>query len=431
MAVDTEQPQVQSKRAVKLNTDSSGIVIPTPDLVARYGEIYSVDGNGGSLKQYNVERDDEIELLGLCVGAGVDPLFLGDPGTGKTWLIEMVLRSFAESLNLFDILIMKEMGADELVGPRSIPAMKAGKVERVMDGFLPTAHIGYLDEVMKGSPPVMNAILDLQANRQLKVGGKTFSAKQLILIIGSSNELPDREDLMAFRDRWGVTKFVQPVRAPDGKRRVMQIQHEAQSGGGRIDFSGMPKLSLDDLAQIQAEAMAVRVDGVLDAMIEAQDQWEAAGHPPSQRRIGQILRVMKMRAWSKGRGELTRDDMTVSQHMAWNHPDHAESAYNIALNFANRFARKAMQAREALEPILTEMGDLKAQIQQAGSDQDALDALMEQGFKVINKLRRQRREVESWIEDGRNQAEDVRELEKVLDEIQAQIRYAEDAFTED
>jgi hypothetical protein len=67
--------------------------------------------------------------------------------------------------------------------------------------------------------------------------------------------------------------------------------------------------------------------------------------------------------------------------MAWNHPDHAESAYNIALNFANRFARKAMQAREALEPILTEMGELKSQIQAAGSDQDALDALMEAGLQ--------------------------------------------------
>jgi MoxR-like ATPase len=199
---------------------------------------------------------------------------------------------------------MKEMGADELIGPRSIPAMKAGKVERVMDGFLPKAHIGYLDEVFKGSPPVLNAILDLQANRQLKVGGKVVSAKQLILIIGSSNELPDREDLMAFRDRWGVTKFVQPVRcarrqAPCHgdpargavRRRPDRLLEHAEARAGRSRAGA-------------GEAMAVAWTPCYDAMLEAQEKWEGAGHPPSQRRIGQIIRVMKARAWTKGRGEL-------------------------------------------------------------------------------------------------------------------------------
>lgn len=398
---------------------------PTQDLVTRFNEIFGVDGQGGSLKQYNVERDDEIELLSWCLIARVDPLFLGDPGTGKTWLIEMMLHSFMGNLDKFDTLIFKEMGADEILGGRSIPAMKQGRVERMMDGMLPTSHIGYLDEVFKGSPPVLNALLDLQANRGVKVGGKWISAKQLLLIVGSSNEMPDREDLNAFRDRWGVTKFVQPVRAPEGKRRVMEIQHEAQSGGGDIDLTTLPKLSLDEIMHARSEAMVIDPEPVYDAMLEAQEKWGDAGYVPSQRRIGQMLRVMKARAWSKGRTELSRDDLIVTMHMAWNHPQHAESAKTIALNFANRFARKALEARAELEPFLNEMSELKAAIQAAGSDEDALDPLMEKGYKVINKLRRHRRKVEQWLADGKSQGEDVRELEKVLGECTQAVDYAE------
>lgn len=403
---------------------------PNASVLERFNAIFGVDGQGGSLKQYNVERDDEIELLSWCLIARVDPLMLGDPGTGKTWLIEMMLKSFEGDLDKFDTLIFKEMGADEILGGRSIPAMKAGKVERMMEGMLPQAHIGYLDEVMKGSPPVLNALLDLQANRGIKVGGKWISAKQLLLIVGSSNELPDREDLNAFRDRWGVTKFVQPVRAPEGKRRVMEIQHEAQAGGGDIDLSQLPKLKLPEIMQARDEAMSVDPSPVYDAMLEAQEKWGDAGYVPSQRRVGQMLRVMKARAWSKGRTELSRDDLIVTMHMAWNHPQHAESAHTIALNFANRFARKALEARAELEPFLNEMSELKSKIQAAGSDEDALDPLMEAGYKVINKLRRHKRKVSEWLDDGRSQGEDVRELEKVLDEVQQSVDYAERTFSD-
>lgn len=403
-------------------------ITPTEALVNRFGDVFNVDGSGGALTTYNVERDEEIELLAWCLIARVDPLFLGDPGTGKTWLIELMLMCLAGDLDLFDTLVFKEMGADEILGGRSIPAMKAGKVERMMDGMLPKAHVGYLDEVMKGSPPVMNAMLDLQANRAIKVGGKKISADQLLLIIGSSNELPEREDLNAFRDRWGVTKFVQPVRTPEGKRRVMEIQHEHQAGGGKIDLSFLDKLTLAEVHQARVEAMSIDPRPVLDAMIEAQDKWMDAGFQPSQRRIGQILRLMKARAWSKGRTELTKDDILVTRHSAWNLPQHAEAAERIALEFASAFARRALEARATLEPLLNEMTDLRGQLQQVGDDEDAIDKLNEKGYAVISKIRRHNKTVKSWIDEGRASGEDVRELEKAQSEIEQAAQYAETVF---
>jgi MoxR-like ATPase len=198
-------------------------------LLDTYQKIY--DPQDGFLAKYNIERDQEIELLGLSTIAGVDVLFLGDPGVGKTWAIELQLMCI-EDAELFDVLLQKDMSADEVLGPRSLVALKDDRIERLIHGFLPTANFAYLDEVFKASPTLLNPLLDIGANRVLKVAGKKIDCKQLISIYYSSNELPDREDLMAFRDRIGVTKYVEPVRTPEGKRAVTDIQL-ALSGGRR------------------------------------------------------------------------------------------------------------------------------------------------------------------------------------------------------
>jgi hypothetical protein len=49
------------------------------------------------------------------------------------------------------------------------------------------------------------------------------------------------------------------------------------------------------------------------------------------------------------------------------------------MEFANVFARKASRMREALEPILAELDDVKKKIQDAGGE--PTDDMMEDAFK--------------------------------------------------
>lgn len=399
---------------------------PTEALVQKYQGIF--DPRNGFLSKYNVERMDEIELLGLSTITGVDLLFLGDPGVGKTWAIELMLRCITDA-ELFDILLQKEMSADDVLGPRSLPALKAGKIERMVDGFLPTAHYGYVDEVFKASPPLLNSMLDLMAKRQLKIGGNVLDCRQLIAIFTSSNELPDREDLMAMRDRIGVTKYVHPVRSPEGRRRVTDIQLDFIEGANTVDMTGVVPLSLDEVKQIQLEVAGLHVpDATRESMREAQERWEQKGHPPSQRRMGQMWRYMKGRAWARGSDHVTNDDMIVCQHMAWNHPDHADSAREVVLEFANVFARKAARAMEALEPIIAKLDDVKKAVNEAGTGEPP-DEVMEGAWEIMRDLRRQRREARDQVAEGQKQGHDTRDLENVLSEIERAHDYAEKTFT--
>lgn len=386
-------------------------------LVNTYNEVFSTKrGSTGFLMDYNVERTEEIELLGISLIGGIDTLFIGEAGVGKTWMIEllmMVLEGAAPE-DFFNTMIFKETPAQDVLGPMDIAAMKSGQIERLMSGFLPTAVVAYLDEVFKGSPTLLNALLDIMAQRKLKVGRNIHDARQLLAIYGSSNELPDREDLLPFRDRWGITKIVQAVRAPENRLIVMGIQDEHQAGGRSIDLTSAPRLLLSDVAKMKEEVRRVEIPDTLRAtMVTAQDRWGGKNLQPSQRRIGQMLMAMKARAWSKGRGQATTDDIIICQHMAWNHPDDAKTAHDVVIEFANTFAKKAARMKEALEPVLTEIQGVRDLLSQGENPDDHMDV----GFKAMRDLRRLKREAKSDIENGKQQGHDVVDLEGVLSEI--------------
>lgn len=396
----------------------------TKTLLDRYGAIF---GKGGFIPKHNIERNDEIELLGLSTISGVDALFLGDPGVGKTWMIEILVDHCLTEMSLFTHLLAKDQSADEVLGPRSLTALKADEIRRMTAGFLPEANYAYLDEIFKASPPMLNPLLDVLANRVLKMGGSAMDCAQLIAVFMSSNELPEREDLSAFRDRIGITKVVAPVRGQAGRRAVTDIQLDFQAGG--LDTTGLEPLALSDIQKIRDEVRVISVPpAVRDMMGEAQQKWLEAGHPPSSRRVGQMWKVVKAHAWANGRAEVCADDLIPCQHMAFNQLEHADSARAVILEFAGAFTRKAERLRESLEPVLQQMDNVKTQMASA-EDQQSKDDLIDTGFKLLRELRKMRTEGKKLAKDGQAQGQDISAIESVLTEVDTAYDWATNAIT--
>lgn len=338
----------------------------------------------------NIERNEEIDLALLAMISGVDILLLGPPGVGKTHLIELLTEHCITDAKLYTHLLAKDQSADEILGPRDIMAMKNGQIARITAGMLPEANFAYLDEIFKGSAPTLNPLLDVVANRVLKVGGQVIDCSQLITIFASSNELPEREDLNAFRDRIGITKIVEPVRTPAGLLAVTDLQLDMQLSG--VDTSALTPLSLDDIHAIRSEVKAVSVpQKIRQNMISAQESWTKMAVPPSQRRIGQIWKVVKAHAWAAGRDEVTGDDFAVAMHMAWSDPEDAALARSVVLEFMGAATRKAARFRDALAPIEVSANELKAKLDAATEDER--EELTGAGFEVMKQLRRLKKQV--------------------------------------
>lgn len=391
---------------------------PTKKLVDLFQSIFFPDGY---IDQFTVERTELAEDIGYCILAKQHVLLLGEPGVAKSYTLDLVVECMKDdpTLEVFSLLLQKDTPTDELMGPRDIMALKDNRIVRAVDGFVPTCHFAYLDEFFKCSPASLNSLLKVLNERIYKNDGQWHDSP-LVSGLLASNELPEREDLAAIRDRIPATHVVQNVRTPDGRKRVMEIMAKRQTDG----MPAAPSLTLDDLAKMHAEVNQVDfTHAALEALDKAWEKWAQANHNPSARRIGQMIQKSKARAWAHGRTEVGTADLIICQHMAWNDPEHKDSARTIIQEFASEYTRKALEFKQGLEPILTTIDELKSKL---ASDPNAD---MSGAFKAMRDLRRIAREVKTAIQEGEQTGQDVSDLTALADRLENARKDAESAFT--
>jgi MoxR-like ATPase len=154
------------------------------------------------LEEGLLERDTAVRLALLAALAGEHVLLIGPPGTAKSELARRLHRAFGGA-RYFERLLTRFSTPEELFGPLSLKALEHDRYERLVDGYLPTASIAFLDEVFKANSAILNALLTLLNEREFDNGSARVRTP-LISVVGATNEVPAEEALMAFHDRFLV-----------------------------------------------------------------------------------------------------------------------------------------------------------------------------------------------------------------------------------
>jgi MoxR-like ATPase len=155
-----------------------------------------------SLGRFFVEKQALIDLM-LVAAIAQEPLLLvGPPGTAKS---DLVLK-FKDALGLgdedyFEYMLTRFTEPSEIIGPIDISQLREGRYIRREQGKLPTARLGFLDEIFKSNSAILNILLTIINERKFYQDG-TPQPVRLRVLFAATNEIPEQVELAALKDRF-------------------------------------------------------------------------------------------------------------------------------------------------------------------------------------------------------------------------------------
>ncbi|WP_174591237.1 AAA family ATPase [Methanocella conradii] len=294
------------------------------------------------------ERTEEINCSLLAMLAGEHVLFLGPPGTAKSLLSKSICEAIEGQF--FYYLLTRFTTPEEIFGPLSLKALQQDDFCRKVDGYLPTAHVAFLDEIFKSNSSILNSLLTLLNERKFHNGSRVIDVP-LLTAFGASNELPEEnESLEALYDRF---LFRCQVRYVEDEANFLELLFSPAR------FKAQARLSLQKVREVQEMARRVEVEeDVKKIILEARREFRAKGIHLSDRRWKKIINVLRVAAAAMGKESLDRSMVLLLQHMAWDRPEQKGQIRDVLMDLI-------ISGGVSLEKLKKEADDLLSLVQRS------------------------------------------------------------------
>lgn len=296
------------------------------------------------------EKEQIIAMALLCAVAGENIFLLGPPGTAKSLVASRLKDVFSEAKS-FDYLMSRFSTPDEIFGPISISRLKnEDKYERLVEGYLPSADVVFLDEIWKAGPSIQNTLLTV-INEHIYHNGSITIRTPMKVLIAASYELPAKDEgLEALWDRFLVRMVSNCI--VDDNSFINMIRGEKS-----VVVSSKPKLIPEELYHHwQTEVAGVSLsDTVRYAILELRKRLSAKDQEDgnqlryyvSDRRWKKAFRLMQTSAYLNGRVETDLSDFLLLIHCFWNDAECREESITMILDSITEMLRKKLEEVDA------------------------------------------------------------------------------------
>jgi MoxR-like ATPase len=341
-----------------------------------------------------VERSDVIKGSIVAMLAQKHVFLIGPPGVAKSLAIEHLCRAISDNgdengIKYFRKLMDRFGKPEDLFGPYSIAGLKEDRYERKWEGYLPSAHIAFLDECWKASGSILNTLLTIM-NERIFDNGMITVRTPLISLFGASNELPEDSSLNALYDRFILRYEVKDIVDDDNFKSMLL------TAGNEITSA----MTLDDLKQAQTLVKDVELNGIVDTLAMLRGRLKSEGFWFTPRRWKESVDVLKAYAWFHGRSEVTMEDFEILTHIFWDKPEDQKKVSKTILSMANPDVKVALEILDKAQEIKDNA--IKAGNSAAGTEaNDKFKRLLGQlnGLKANQKIQ----EVTANVKDMRRE----------------------------
>ncbi len=284
-----------------------------------------------------VDRQIEIQLAVLALVARQHLFLLGPPGTGKSYLANMVAVA-ADDPNYFQILLTRFTDPAEVFGPLDVREFFEKSISRrKTDGYMPVSRVCFADEIWKASSAILNSLLTIINEREFDNGGKRHKVP-LETLFAASNELPQDDGLAALYDRFLLRHEVLPVSTP---------QHQAELLVPRPPFA--EKIEHLDLLQAAVSKVDLSAD-MAQRMLGLRAALRQTGIVVGDRRFQQSASLIRAAAVLQQRTQAEPADLWPLAYCFWQTPDQIATVRRIVDQARTAAAAPQQQAQAAAPP---------------------------------------------------------------------------------
>lgn len=198
-----------------------------------------------NLHQYWVGKEEILDLMTICTIAQEPLLLAGPPGTAKSDVVCKFVQALGldtKSDDYFEYTLNQYTEPGEIYGPIDINKLGEGSYIRRTRGKLPVAKIAFLDEVFKSNSAILNTLLTVINERKFIQDGEQVPVP-LMMLFGATNEIPDTEELGAFKDRFTLKVLSSSARDEDINLLLAKgLQNEIYKNSNQTPWVGFATL---------------------------------------------------------------------------------------------------------------------------------------------------------------------------------------------
>lgn len=315
------------------------------------------------------EREDTMKLCLLAALSGESVFLLGPPGIAKSLIAKRLIKAFDNS-SYFEYLMTRFSTPEEVFGPLSIQELKDnGKYVRLIDGYLPTAQVVFLDEIWKAGPAILNTLLTVVNEKTFKNGSEVLPVP-MRLLVSASNELPDEDSgLDALYDRMLVRVFVNRIQNKNNFKSMltMETPQETELPAGLAITDEEYVQWQQDLDTLELpEAIFEKLYQLKSMLEDRAESGDMEGYETdlyvSDRRWKKAVKLLKASAFFNGRDAINPMDLLLLQDCLWNSPESRQMVRSVIRQFATEHAFEQSKVRSLVLDAKLELEELEKEI---------------------------------------------------------------------